>query len=70
MTGGPHANGNNVFAPGFEAEGLIVFGGTASARLAQRICDYLQISTGKVKVGRYPDGETLVKVEEDGVKAV
>ncbi|HKJ01063.1 MAG TPA: ribose-phosphate pyrophosphokinase, partial [Longimicrobiales bacterium] len=48
-----------------EAEGLIVFGGTASTRLSKRICDYLQIAPGKVKIGSYPDGETLVKVEED-----
>lgn len=50
---------------GFEAESLIVFGGSASARLAERICNYLQISLGKVTIGSYPDGETLVKVEQD-----
>ena len=50
---------------GFEAQGLVVFGGTASTALTERICHYLQVPMGKAMIGRYPDGETLVKVEED-----
>ncbi len=45
--------------------GLVVFGGSASSALTDKICDYLKIQRGRAPVGRFPDGETLVKVEED-----
>ncbi len=55
----------NRASRGFEAEGLVVFGGTASTHLAQKICSYLNVPLGRATIGTYPDGETLVKVEED-----
>lgn len=45
--------------------GLVVFGGTASADLAGAICKYLSVESGDVSVSRFPDGETLVKLEQD-----
>ena len=44
---------------------LVVFGGTASTELAKRICTYLGIRPGVAGIDRFPDGETLIKVDED-----
>ncbi|MBI1826324.1 MAG: ribose-phosphate pyrophosphokinase [Planctomycetes bacterium] len=48
-----------------DANGLVIFGGTASSALADKVCAYLGVSRGALEVSRFPDGETLVKVEED-----
>jgi ribose-phosphate pyrophosphokinase len=45
--------------------GLVIFGGTASTELTDRICGYLEVPRGRATVSRFPDGETLVKVEDD-----
>ena len=42
-----------------------LFAGTANPVLAQRIAEYLGVPLGRGKVERFPDGEALVKVEED-----
>ena len=42
-----------------------LFTGRANAELAQRICDYLQIPMGRGRTELFPDGECLVKIEED-----
>ncbi len=44
---------------------LVIFGGTASTTLTRKICDYLKLPQGKLTLSRFPDGETLVKIEED-----
>lgn len=44
---------------------LVIFGGTASTSLTRKICDYLKMPQGKLTLSRFPDGETLVKIEED-----
>lgn len=44
---------------------MVVFGGSAGADLADKICAYLKRSRGKATVSRFPDGEMLVKLEED-----
>ena len=44
---------------------MVVFGGTAGADLADKICAYLERPRGKATVGRFPDGEMLVKLDED-----
>lgn len=44
---------------------MVIFGGTASSTLADQICAYLEVKRGQATVGRFPDGETLIKVEED-----
>ncbi|MFQ5494382.1 MAG: ribose-phosphate diphosphokinase [Phycisphaerae bacterium] len=47
------------------SNGLVVFGGTASIELADKICRYVGVARGKATIGSYPDGETLIKLEED-----
>ena len=42
-----------------------LFAGTSNAALAQRVAEYLGVALSRGKVERFPDGETLVKVEED-----
>ncbi|MBI3991612.1 MAG: ribose-phosphate pyrophosphokinase [Candidatus Omnitrophica bacterium] len=44
---------------------LGIFSGTSNPELSKNICEYLNISLGKVKITRFPDGETHVKIEED-----
>ncbi|MFV0416272.1 MAG: ribose-phosphate diphosphokinase [Chthoniobacterales bacterium] len=48
----------------FESE-LKVFSGTAHESLAREICNYLEISLGNATVSSFPDGETLVKINEN-----
>jgi len=42
-----------------------VFGGQGNRPLAQKICDYLGVPMAAAKSATFPDGELLVKVEED-----
>src|SRR5580658_9243087 len=44
---------------------LKVFTGRANPLLAQKICDYLQIPLGRGGTELFPDGELIVRVEED-----
>jgi ribose-phosphate pyrophosphokinase len=44
---------------------LRIFAGRANPPLAQKISDYLGIPLGQVNIQSFPDGETLVKIEED-----
>lgn len=48
-----------------DTNGVVIFGGTASSALADRICAYLELPRGRATISRFPDGETLVKIEED-----
>src|SRR5438874_6880332 len=48
-----------------DADKLKVFTGRANPTLAQRICDYLQIPLGNGGTELFPDGELIVKVDED-----
>jgi ribose-phosphate pyrophosphokinase len=48
-----------------DADGLKVFTGRANPQLAQKICDYLEIPLGRGRTELFPDGELIVKVEED-----
>jgi len=45
--------------------GLKVIGGSSSLELAHKITRYLDIELGEAKVSRFPDGETIVKLEDD-----
>jgi len=47
------------------ADGLVVFGGSASSALTDKICAYLAVTRGRATVSRFPDGETILKIEED-----
>ncbi len=42
-----------------------IFTGNSNVALVERVCDYLSIPLGKATVGRFPDGEIDVKVDED-----
>ncbi len=45
--------------------GLTIFGGTASAALADAVCRGMGIRKGRARIEQFPDGETLIKLEED-----
>lgn len=44
---------------------LKIFSGRANPDLTLKICEYLRIPPGKIKLGNFPDGEIQCKVEED-----
>lgn len=44
---------------------LKVFSGTSNPELTQAICDYIGIPAGTAQVKPFPDGETLVRVDDD-----
>jgi ribose-phosphate pyrophosphokinase len=44
---------------------VILFAGRANPELARKISDYLGVALGRVKILPFPDGEILVKIEED-----
>jgi ribose-phosphate pyrophosphokinase len=46
-------------------ERLAVFAGTSNTALAQKVTEYLGVPMGAARVSRFPDGEILVKLEED-----
>src|SRR5580704_9717833 len=48
-----------------DADKLKVFSGRANPQLAQKICDYLQIPLGRGGAELFPDGELIVRVDED-----
>ena len=48
-----------------DSETLKLFTGRANPLLAQKICDYLQLPMGRGRTELFPDGELIVKVEED-----
>jgi ribose-phosphate pyrophosphokinase len=48
-----------------DADKLKVFTGRANPQLAQKICDYLQLPLGRGRTEWFPDGELIIRVEED-----
>lgn len=44
---------------------LKLFTGRANPQLAQKVCDYLHLPLGRGRTELFPDGELIVKVEED-----
>ncbi len=48
-----------------DPNGIVVFGGSAGSEVAEKICAYLELKRARASVGLFPDGEILVKVEED-----
>src|ERR1700712_4829390 len=48
-----------------DADKLKVFTGRATPQLAQKICDYLKLPIGRGRTDLFPDGELIVKVDED-----
>ena len=45
--------------------GLKVFGGTGNPDLARAIAEAAGVTMGRAKIDRFPDGETLIKLEDD-----
>ncbi len=48
-----------------DADKLKVFTGRGNPELAQKICDHLEIPLGRGRTELFPDGELIVKVDED-----
>lgn len=48
-----------------EINHLKIFSGNANPALAKKICEHLSIQLGDASVGRFPDGEIDLKVNED-----
>lgn len=48
-----------------DTNGMVIFGGTASSALTDKICAYVEVKRARASVSKFPDGETLVKLEED-----
>src|SRR6185295_10943168 len=48
-----------------DADKLKLFTGRANPQLAQKICDYLQIPLGRGRTELFPDGELIVRVDDD-----
>lgn len=44
---------------------LKVFGGTSNPELTKKICEYLELEPGRAKIDRFPDGEKIIKLEDD-----
>src|SRR6185437_12754334 len=59
------ARGSTAEMSHIDADKLKVFTGRAHPELAQRICNYLQIPMGRGRTELFPDGELIVKVDED-----
>jgi ribose-phosphate pyrophosphokinase len=48
-----------------DREQLKIFAGTTGRALAQSMCDHLELPIGQAQLTTFPDGELLVKLEED-----
>lgn len=48
-----------------DADHMKVFTGRANPQLAQKVCDYLEIPIGRGRTELFPDGELIVRVDED-----
>ncbi len=47
------------------SSGVRVFSGSANPELTNKICQYMDIPMGRAKIEPFPDGELLVKLEDD-----
>jgi ribose-phosphate pyrophosphokinase len=45
--------------------GLKIFAGTANRDFTARVCEHIGIPVGKARVDSFPDGELIVKLDED-----
>ena len=48
-----------------KSDSFQVFSGSANRPLAERICEYLGVPLGGAMVGRFPDGEIRLKLNDD-----
>lgn len=48
-----------------DADGILVFGGSGSPKLAQKICDYLELPVGNSETMRFSEGNLFVRILEN-----
>jgi ribose-phosphate pyrophosphokinase len=49
----------------FLSDSLKVFSGSSNPGLAGAVCKYLEMSLGGAEISRFPDGEKMIRVEDD-----
>jgi len=49
----------------FLDDNLKVFSGSSNPALAQEVCRYLEMPLGGAKIDRFPDGEKLIRIEDN-----
>lgn len=49
----------------FLNDNIKIFSGTSNIALGEAVCNYLDIPLGGVKISKFPDGEKLIKLEDD-----
>jgi len=49
----------------FLSDNLKIFSGSSNPALASNVCKYLEIPVGGAKIDRFPDGEKVIRVEDD-----
>lgn len=49
----------------FLKDNLKIFSGSSNPALASDVCKYLEIPIGGVQINRFPDGEKVIRVEDD-----
>lgn len=49
----------------FLSENIKIFSGTSNPELTSKICKYLGVPIGGAKIERFPDGEKMIKCEDD-----
>ena len=49
----------------FMNDNLKLFSGSSNLDLASAVCKYLDIPLGGAKLGRFPDGEKVIRIEDD-----
>jgi ribose-phosphate pyrophosphokinase len=42
-----------------------VFSGCSNEPLAREVCNYLEVPLGGARIDRFPDGEKIIRVEDD-----
>jgi len=46
-------------------ENIKIFSGSSNPQLTEKICRYLDVPVGEAKIERFPDGEKMIKCEDD-----
>jgi len=46
-------------------ENIKIFSGSSNPELTEKICKYLGVPVGEAKIERFPDGEKIIKCEDD-----
>jgi ribose-phosphate pyrophosphokinase len=49
----------------FLNDNIKVFSGSSNGPLAKAVCDYLDVPLGGAQIDRFPDGEKIIRVEDD-----